>query len=254
MPLIREINWTLFCKRVMSFQGFGRLALLIEALFLYALFIVPPLLHLKDKVVQMQAGMPPDLPSILFDSSGTYIEGRLPFEWRLPDSTVILYTHTPDSLYLIDKPVHSLICADSLFLFKTGSRIIPAKNLAWGEDHTWRLDKTSLNKVMDFYLRIGNTLLHALGILFFLALCGVLIVFGAGVASIVDGFANGPFRFRELLRLAAAVLMAAVLLAVLNPFRSVLLSFIKWAVPVYLAIMFFLTLALIRKIHGEMAA
>lgn len=238
----------------MSFQGFGRLALLIEALFLYALFIAPPLQHLKDKVVQMQASMPPDLPSIQFDSSATRIEGQLPFEWRLPDSTVILYTHAPDSLYLTDKPVYSLICSDSLFLFKTSDRIIPAGNLLLGEDRTWSLDKTFLNKVMDFYLRIGNSLLHMLGILLFLALCGFLIVLGAGIASIADGFTNGPFQFRELLRLAAAVLMVAVVLAVLNPFQSGLFLFVKWAVPIYLAVMFFLTLALIRKIHGEMAA
>jgi hypothetical protein len=252
MQVVRENRWSSWCKRLLSFRNIGRLALFAEAVLLYSAFVLPPLLQLDRKLRQMKHSIPAELPSMSFDSTGTHIKGNLPFLWRLPDSAVILYTQEPDSLFLKDKPIYSLVCSDSLFLFKTGSGIIPFRDTKLGDQTKWTLDKKSLIRIIDFLLYTGKGLLHGLGLFSFLLFSGVLVLFGAGVASIVDGFSNGPFHFRELLRISAVIFLLAAIVMIVMHFEG--LSFLlicKWVIPAYLSVMFVITYILIRKIYGD---
>jgi hypothetical protein len=252
MQVVRENRWSILSKKMLSLRGVGPLVLLLETALLYAIFVLPPLTHFSSKIRQMKDSIPADLPLIKFDSVGTHIEGTLPFIWRLPDSTVIFYTRKPDSLYLKDKPIYSLVCSDSLFLFKTGSRIYPVKDLNLSGHSKWTLGAKSLTKIVDFFLHIGNTILHTLGLLAFLLVSSLIVLFGAGVASMVDGFSNGPFHFRELIRLAALVFLFATFCILLFHFQGVaFFSLWKWAIPIYLVGMFLVTYFLIRKLSGE---
>ena len=175
----------------------------INTLILFFVWEYPAILKLKENANVYRAAVTADMPSFRIDEAGIEFIGHKPYEKILLNGIIFRIDSQMDSVLFETFPHKSIWLTDDNLYFrnKNGTTNIPLGNIKSdriekysGSQINLRLDK-SFNSIFTIIILVilGATLILML----------LLALLGAGFGSIVDAFAEGPFRYRHMLNIAS---------------------------------------------------
>jgi hypothetical protein len=179
------------------------------------------------------------LPTITVNNGGLELQGDLPTTITINNNIKVVFCIDANEAMLKDAPLGSVVISESWILRKTAKGInwIGLKNIK--VDHPLLLNPESIRQKIDTFLHLAVIVANVLTAILTILLLLVVVVFGAGVGSIIDAFAEGPFRFSDLMAISSVSLLLAILLAALassykltahHPVLPMLLTFLTVAI------------------------
>ncbi len=244
------------CKKTLSkflsFPWAGCLLCLFTAGVMEVFHISPFINSFSNYIGGFISNIPDDMPQIHLDNKGMHLQGTMPFVLQSKHGSAILFTSHPDTIWLMDKAEYSIVISDSVVYFKTSSAIKKYPTEGWKSDDPVNITPQRLRWFVGFYMDVGRFFLHALAVMLGLLFTVTVVVIGAGVGSIADGFSNGPFGFRQLVRLSAVIFLLFTFAGVIASKWDVgFWNFWKTALPVFGLSLFALVEYLIHKIYRQ---
>ena len=187
--------------------------IIVNTLFLFLSLEYPAVGKLKDHLSIYREAVSEDMPSIELSEEGIIFVGNLPYTKVLRNGIIFTIDNGVDTVKLKSFPQKSIWLSNHTFLYRKTSKIVHVPldsiNIEMSGSYTGQDIEHKVDKFFGPIFTIILIFLFAATLLFIF----LLILVGAGMGSIVDTFSNGPYGYKQLLKIASLVQLIWIIIA-----------------------------------------
>jgi hypothetical protein len=179
------------------------LLVIINSLLLFFVWQVPIMDRLKEYVELYREAISENVPSIKISEDGLEFLGTFPYTKVLKNSIVVTIDNKIDTVKFKTFPAKSIWLNNDTLLYRGKSilKIIPLNDIKG--DSTTVITGQQINQKVDKFFYIAFNVAKILLFFSTLLIVFLLVLFGAGMGSVVDAFSDGPFKYKDMLTIAS---------------------------------------------------